>query len=81
MGTGNGDRFILFIARRHFSKERAYLLLEKYICPPFFGKQVSVKIEPLYSGASVRPDGFNVEYSIGGARPIEMIFKNSPGGR
>jgi filamentous hemagglutinin len=44
------------------------------------GKQVSVKIEPVYSGKSVRPDSFNVEYSIGGARPKEIVFKNSPGG-
>lgn len=44
------------------------------------GKQVSVKIEPVYSGKSIRPDSFNVEYSIGGARPKEIVFKNSPGG-
>ena len=37
------------------------------------GKQVSVKIEPVYSGKSVRPDSFNVEYSIGGARPKEIV--------
>lgn len=44
------------------------------------GKQVSVKIEPVYSGKSVRPDSFNVEYSIGSARPKEIVLKNSPGG-
>ena len=44
------------------------------------GKQIGVKIEPVYSGKSVRPDSFNVDYSIGGVRPKEIVFKNSPGG-
>jgi filamentous hemagglutinin len=44
------------------------------------GKQVSVKIEPMYSGKSARPDSFNVEYSIGSARPKAIVCKNSPGG-
>ncbi|MCI0995141.1 DNA/RNA non-specific endonuclease [Pseudomonas corrugata] len=44
------------------------------------GKAVRVKIEPVYSGGNVRPDSFNVEYSIGGGRPKEVLFNNSPGG-
>ncbi len=44
------------------------------------GKQVNVKIETIYSGNSVRPESFNVQYSIGIARPKEIVFKNSPGG-
>ncbi|MET2528007.1 hemagglutinin repeat-containing protein [Ralstonia pseudosolanacearum] len=44
------------------------------------GQQVKVTIEPTYSGVSVRPDGFNISYTIGGGRPVEQFFKNSPGG-
>lgn len=44
------------------------------------GKSVSVKIEPIYNGSSVRPDRFTVRYSIGGDRPAIVDFKNSPGG-
>ncbi|QXG45367.1 two-partner secretion domain-containing protein [Pseudomonas viridiflava] len=44
------------------------------------GKPVNVKIEPIYSGSSVRPDRFNVKYSIDGGRPVNVDFKNAPGG-
>lgn len=44
-------------------------------------KNVKVKIEPVYSGNSVRPERFKVSYSIDGNRPIIQDFKNSPGGR
>lgn len=44
------------------------------------GKQVNVKIEPIYSGNSARPESFYVKYSIGSARPKEVVLKNSPGG-
>ena len=44
------------------------------------GKGVSVKIEPVYTAKNVRPDSFNVTYSISGGRPIEILFQNSPGG-
>jgi filamentous hemagglutinin len=44
------------------------------------GKPVKVSIEPVYSGKSIRPESFNVTYRIGNERPVEHIFKNSPGG-
>lgn len=44
------------------------------------GKSVNVKIEPIYSGPSVRPNRFNVKYSIDGGRPVNVDFKNMPGG-
>ncbi|MCV4344077.1 DNA/RNA non-specific endonuclease [Pseudomonas capsici] len=44
------------------------------------GKFVSVKVEPVYSGSSIRPDRFNVKYLIGGGRPVNVDFKNAPGG-
>ncbi|MET3678331.1 hypothetical protein ABIB24_000607 [Pseudomonas sp. UYEF17] len=43
------------------------------------GKQVNVKIEAIYFGNTVRPESFNVQYSIGIARPKEILFKNSLG--
>lgn len=45
------------------------------------GKPVNVKIEPIYSGSSMRPDRFNVIYSIDGSRPVIVDFKNAPGGQ
>ncbi|CNL95780.1 DNA/RNA non-specific endonuclease [Yersinia aleksiciae] len=45
------------------------------------GKQVNVKIEPVYSGDSVRPESFNVIYTINGGRPKEQAFINAPGGK
>ncbi len=44
------------------------------------GKPVAVTIEPVYAGKSIRPESFNVTYRIGNERPVEHIFKNSPGG-
>ena len=44
------------------------------------GKQVNVKIEPVHIGDSVRPDSFNVTYTIDG-RLKEQTFINSPGGK
>ncbi|TDB47399.1 hypothetical protein C5468_19160 [Photorhabdus luminescens subsp. mexicana] len=45
------------------------------------GKQVNVKINPIYSGNNTRPDKFNVKYSIDGGRPVIVNFNNSPGGK
>ncbi|MEK9498311.1 DNA/RNA non-specific endonuclease [Photorhabdus sp. P32] len=45
------------------------------------GKQVNVKINPIYSGNNTRPDKFNVKYSIDGRRPVILNFNNSPGGK
>nr|WP_306110016.1 DNA/RNA non-specific endonuclease [Pseudomonas sp. PICF6] len=44
------------------------------------GKSVSVKIEPVYTDAGLRPDRFNVRYSIDGGRPVIVDFKNTPKG-
>ncbi len=45
------------------------------------GKTVKVTVEPVYSGASNRPAKFNIVYQIDNERPIQKIFKNSPGGK
>lgn len=45
------------------------------------GKQVNVKIEPVYSGNSQRPTSINVRYSINGSRKKEETFINAPGGK
>ncbi len=44
------------------------------------GKQVNVKIEPVYTGESKRPDSFSVTYSIDGGRPVIKDISNTPGG-
>ena len=40
------------------------------------GKIVEVKIEPIYSGNSMRPISFDVEYKIEGEGWIFREFKN-----
>lgn len=44
------------------------------------GKQVDVKIEPVYSGNNKRPDSFSVTYSVDGGRPVIKDISNTPGG-
>ncbi|MBC1725041.1 ribonuclease YeeF family protein [Listeria seeligeri] len=43
-------------------------------------RKVSVKIEPTYSGNSLRPDAFEVTYQIEGIGEFEKIIKNQAGG-
>ncbi|WP_256984963.1 DNA/RNA non-specific endonuclease, partial [Paenibacillus taichungensis] len=43
-------------------------------------KKVTVKIEPIYSGKSMRPDAFEVVYEIEGKGIFEKIIKNQSGG-
>ncbi|ELY3598827.1 DNA/RNA non-specific endonuclease [Cronobacter turicensis] len=45
------------------------------------GKQVKVKIDPVYSVSSVRPDKFTIQYQIGNNKPIRETFQNAPGGK
>ncbi|EHE9905090.1 Contact-dependent inhibitor A, partial [Escherichia coli] len=42
------------------------------------GKQVNVKIEPVYTGENKRPDSFSVTYSIDGGRPVIKDISNAP---
>ncbi len=44
------------------------------------GNTVSVRIQPLYEGASVRPASFQVQYTIGDGRPITRSINNVAGG-
>ncbi|MQL48219.1 FhaB [Photorhabdus khanii] len=44
------------------------------------GKQVNVKVEPVYKGNNVRPESFSVTYSIDGGRSIVKDISNIPGG-
>ena len=45
------------------------------------GKQVIVKIDPVYFGSRVRPDEFTIQYQIGNNKPIRETFQNAPGGK
>jgi predicted ribonuclease toxin of YeeF-YezG toxin-antitoxin module len=43
-------------------------------------RKVSVKIEPIYSNLSMRPDSFTVEYQIEGEFPVIRDIANKAGG-
>ncbi len=43
-------------------------------------RRVSVKISPKYTGASLRPDKFEVIYEIDGKGIFDKIIKNQAGG-
>ncbi|WP_339373291.1 DNA/RNA non-specific endonuclease [Xenorhabdus bovienii] len=45
------------------------------------GKTVDVKIQPRYSDNSARPSSFNVSYTVGKDRPIELNIKNTAEGK
>lgn len=45
------------------------------------GKKVDVNIQSIYSGSNTRPGRVIVKYSIDGGRPVNVDFKNSPGGK
>jgi filamentous hemagglutinin len=45
------------------------------------GKTVDVNIQPIYSGNNTRPNRVIVQYSINVGRPVNVDFKNSPGGK
>nr|WP_281245136.1 DUF637 domain-containing protein [Xenorhabdus koppenhoeferi] len=45
------------------------------------GKTVDVKIQPRYSDNSARPSSFDVSYTIGKDRPIELNIKNAAEGK
>lgn len=45
------------------------------------GKEVNVNIQPIYSGNNQRPDRIIVKYSIDGSIPVNIDFKNPPGGK
>lgn len=43
-------------------------------------KKVTVKIDPVYSGDSMRPDIFKVTYEIEGEDMVKKLIKNQAGG-
>lgn len=43
-------------------------------------KKVTVQINPIYSGNSMRPDSFEVTYQIGNKREVTRTILNQPGG-
>lgn len=44
------------------------------------GSEVKVNVSPIYSGNSLRPDVFNIDYSIDGLK-FQDVFKNVYGGK
>lgn len=45
------------------------------------GRQVQVRVEPVYSSDSLRPSRFDVTYQISGEAPVTRTFQNAPGGQ
>ncbi|MCK6804958.1 DNA/RNA non-specific endonuclease [Enterobacter cloacae] len=45
------------------------------------GKTVGANIQSIYSGNNTRPNRVIFQYSINGGRPVNVDFKNSPGGK
>ena len=43
-------------------------------------RKVTVDIQPFYSGNSLRPDSFFVEYQIEGSKSVTKLIKNQIGG-
>lgn len=58
----------------NMEKEWAKALKET---PP---RKVTVNIQPVYSGNSLRPDSFFVEYQIEGSKSVTKLIKNQIGG-
>lgn len=58
----------------NMEKEWAKALKET---PP---RKVTVDIQPVYSGNSLRPDSFFVEYQIEGSKSVTKLIKNQIGG-
>ncbi len=44
------------------------------------GKTVKVKIEPVYQGTDIRPESFDVLYSIDNSRWVKTVLLNQAGG-
>ncbi|WP_082450518.1 MULTISPECIES: DNA/RNA non-specific endonuclease [unclassified Pseudomonas] len=77
--NGPGEQLNLLPMNGDLNK-RAWKAMENTLASALKqGQTVGVKIEPVYSGSSVRPDRFTVRYSIGSGRPVIVDFKNSPG--
>lgn len=43
-------------------------------------KKVSIEIELVYKGDSLRPSSFEIFYKVEGKRAVKKIIKNQPGG-
>ena len=78
--NGPGERLNLLPMNGNLNKGEWKIMENTWAAALKEGKSVSVKIEPIYLDSGVRPDGFNVSYSIGGDRPVIVDFANSPQG-
>jgi filamentous hemagglutinin len=78
--NGPGERLNLLPMNGNLNKGAWKVMENTWASALKQGQTVGVKIEPVYSGSSVRPDRFTVRYSIDGGRPVIVDFKNSPGG-
>ncbi len=78
--NGPGERLNLLPMNGNLNKGAWKTMENQWASALKEGKSVGVKIEPVYTGGSVRPEKFTVTYQIGSERPIRETFANSPGG-
>ncbi|WP_218187062.1 DNA/RNA non-specific endonuclease, partial [Pseudomonas sp. 21C1] len=78
--NGPGERLNLLPMNGNLNKGAWKTMENQWASALKEGKSVGVKIEPVYTGGSVRPEKFTVTYQIGSERPIRETFVNSPGG-
>lgn len=79
--NGSGEKINMLPMNANLNRGAWKQMENKWVKALKEGKTVKVKIEPLYEGTNLRPDSFNVSYSIDGGRLTEETFKNSSGGR
>jgi len=78
--NGPGERLNLLPMNGNLNKGAWKTMENQWASALKDGKSVGVKIEPVYTGGSVRPEKFTVTYQIGSERPVRETFVNSPGG-
>ena len=79
--NGPGEKLNLIPMDGNFNKIAWKKMENKWADALKDGKKVDVNIQPIYSGDNTRPDRVIVKYSIDGNRPVNVDFKNSPGGK
>lgn len=78
-GLGEGINLVPIDAKLNGSGGEWYKLEQQWKKTLQSGGQVQVKIEPIYSGNSRRPDGFIIQQRINGNKSSKYI-KNTPTG-
>jgi alpha-tubulin suppressor-like RCC1 family protein/chitodextrinase len=79
-GSGELDNLVAMNAKLNRSGGNWYKVEQRWKEALQANKKVHVEIEPLYSGASLRPDLLKVSYSIDDGDIVDIIMLNKAGG-